>query len=309
MIKYGFNVNFWFFNNYLNIDIHAALDEISLAGWQGVELSSDHLEVYYKDFDYFNKLINLHNLEVSSYYTWLNLLNENFKYCEIEKVKRKCEFLSKLGCKILLLNGGDRDKLKSDKIHYNLAVKNIDKIGQVANSFGMKCTWHQHWGTMFDTSEDFKFLMQNTDPDLIGFCPDTAQLYLSKIDPVKIIEEYKDRINYIHFKDLLPNNFIINRQNVTDNLEKVARDSDRGFITTYEYHIDRFLDSGAYHINSEYRFVEVGRGIIKFEEICKILKKRNYDGWIIVDQDYKEVSIRESLDVNLKNIKYFMDLS
>jgi len=122
-----------------------------------------------------------------------------------------------------------------------------------------------------------------------------------------MIEEYKDRINYIHFKDLLPSNFIINKKNVVDNLKRVARDSDRGF-ETFEYFADRFLDSGAYHTNSEYRFVEIGRGIIKFEEICKILKKRNYDGWIVVDQDYYEVSIRESLIVNLNNIKYFMSL-
>ncbi|NQT67691.1 MAG: TIM barrel protein [Actinobacteria bacterium] len=307
MIKYSFNVNYWFFNDHMNLDMHEALDEISITGWQGVELSGEQLEVYYDDFDYFDKLIKLHNLEVSSYYTWLNLLNENFKYCDIEKAKRKCEFLSKLGCNILLLNGGDRDKLKSDKAHYKLAVKNINKIGQLAKSFGMKCTWHQHWGSMFETAEEFKFLMENTDPDLIGFCPDTAQLHISKIDPVAIIEEYKDRINYIHFKDLLPSNFIINRKNVVDNLKRVARDSDRGF-EIFKYFADRFLDSGAYHTNSEYRFVEVGRGIIKFEEICKILKKRNYDGWIVVDQDYYEVSIRESLIVNLNNIKYFMSL-
>jgi inosose dehydratase len=36
----------------------------------------------------------------------------------------------------------------------------------------------------------------------IGFCPDTAHLVASGIDPVAAIDRYGDRLKHVHFKDL-----------------------------------------------------------------------------------------------------------
>lgn len=303
MIKYGFNLAYWF--NEHNLNMHQALDEISLTGWSGVELVRNQPEFFYDDIDYFNKLIKLHNLEVTSFYCEFSLIYENKKNSEIESLKRKCDFLKNIGCDILLIDGGIKDLKKNNNEYYKIATENINEVGYIAKELGLKTSWHQHWGSMFDTYDSFEFLMNNTNPKLIGFCPDTAQLLLSNMDPVNAIKRYSSRINYIHFKDIIPNNFIINRVDIVNNLKKTDRESDRGF-ENYEYFMDKFLDNGAYHINSKYKFTEVGRGIIDFENICKIIKEIDYDGWIVVDQDYTEWSLRDSLDVNLKNIKYFM---
>jgi|GEM_PF-3480909 len=305
MIKYGFDVAYWF--NEHNLDIHQALDDISITGWDGVELVRNELEFFYNDIDYFNKLLKLHNLEVTSFYCEFSLIYENKKISEIESMKRKCDFLKNIGCDILLIDGGIKNPEKNTKDIYKIAIENINDIGYIAKELGLKTSWHQHWGSMFDTNDSFEFLMENTDPKVIGFCPDTAQLFLSSMDPLTVIKKYGKRINYIHFKDIIPNNFVINRLDIIKGLKKTARDSDKGF-ENYEYFKNRFLDSGAYHINSEFKFTEVGRGIIDFENICKTVKDIGYDGWIVVDQDYTEWSKRESLDVNLKNIKYFMGL-
>ena len=305
MIKYGFNLNYWFREH--NLDLHLALDEISLSGWNGLELVRDQLEFFYDSEEYFSNLIKLHNLEVTSYYCEFSLIYKDKKSTEIESMKRKCDFLKKLGCDLLLIDGGAKDFTKNTKEYYKIAVDSINEVGFIAKELGFKTSWHQHWGSMFDTEDSFAFLMDNTDPRLIGFCPDTAQLLLSSIDPVKTIKKYIDRINYIHFKDITANNFIINRSDNINKLKKTARESDKGF-ENYEYFKDRFLDAGAYHINSAYKFTEVGRGMIDFENICKIIKENNYTGWIVVDQDYTEWSYKESLDVNLKNIKYFMSM-
>ena len=214
-----------------------------------------------------------------------------------------------MGCNILLIDGGIKDPMRNDKNYYDMAIKIINEIGNIAKDLGLKTSWHQHWGSMFDTEETLELLLDNTDLKTIGFCPDTAQLLISNIDPAKIIEKYKDRINYIHFKDVIPNNFLLNRENIVRKLEEVDEDEVKKGIDgfpEYEYLISRFNDNGAYHINSKFKITEVGRGIIDFESICRIIKKIDYNGWIVVDQDYTEWPYRESLDVNLKNIKYFM---
>lgn len=314
-MKYGFNINFWFTSDWLNIDIHRALDEISLTGWDGIELVRDQLEIFYDDHEYFANLLKLHNLEITSYYSWLNLVDNDSRVLDLNCIKRKCDFLGKLGCEILLIDGGARGINKNDNTHYKYAIDLINEIGRIAKTFEMKCSWHFHKGSIFDKVKDFEYLMNNTDPDLIGFCPDTAQLFLCKMNPLEIIKKYANRINYIHFKDIVHNNFILN----TKNIRKYLRDKSlkENNITKnlvidpfpkYKYLLERHLDNGADHINSEFKFIEVGRGIIDFGGICKEIKKMHYNGWIVVDQDYTEWSYRESLDVNLKNIKYFMSL-
>lgn len=308
MIEYGFNLNFWFSKDSLSIDINKALDEISLTGWDGVELLGDQLEIFYNDYEYFADLLKLHNLKISSYYSWLDTVNEDFKVFELDRIKRKCDFLKKLGCKILLIDGGARDPNKSNKKYYKIAVDLINEIGQISESFEMKCSWHMHWGSMFDSVEDFTYLMDNTDSSLIGFCPDTAQLFLSRMDPVKIIKKYSSRINYIHFKDIAPNNLLLNILNNKDKASNIKQKISDGPFPKYKYLPDMYLDNGAYHINSKLKFTEVGRGIIDFGSICKEIREMNYIGWIVVDQDYTEWPFKESLDVNLKNIKYLMNL-
>jgi len=180
MIKYGFNINFWFSKDWLNIDIHKALDEISLTGWNGIELVREQLEIFYDDYKYFADLLNLHNLEVSSYYSWLNIIDNDSRVLDLDCVKRKCDFLKKLGCKILLIDGGTRDFNKSSSKDYELVVDFINEIGQIAKTFEMKCSWHVHRGSIFDRSEDFIYFMNNTDSGLIGLCPDTAQLFYAR---------------------------------------------------------------------------------------------------------------------------------
>jgi len=250
--------------------------------------------------------LRLHNLEITSYYSYLSLIYEERTIPETEKLKRKSDFLQKLNCQMILIDGGIKDPEKNSIDDYRLAVENVNNIGKVISEMGMKISWHQHWGSMFDTPETLYFLLDNTDPSIIGFCPDTAQLLISGIDPCKIFKKYKNRINYIHFKDVLPNNFLINRKDKVNNLNEIDNKNSDSF-SRYIYTRDRFLDEGGYHINSKYKFTEVGRGIIDFENICSIINKNGYNGWIVVDQDYTEWPRMESLDVNLKNIKYFIN--
>ena len=76
----------------------------------------------------------------------------------------------------------------------------------------------------------------------------------------------------------------------------------------YQYLEDRFLDDGCFHINSRHKITEIARGIIEFKPIVKLIKNINFNGWVVVDQDYTEYKTIESLDVNLKNLKYLFEL-
>lgn len=61
----------------------------------------------------------------------------------------------------------------SDDYHRVAEVANL--VGSMAHDAGLVCSWHQHWGTLFEQPEAFDALTELADPELVKFCPDTAR--------------------------------------------------------------------------------------------------------------------------------------
>jgi len=307
MIKFGYALT-WNWTSDIGIDFHKALDEIAITGWDGIEMNAGFLYYYLEHIEELKKLLKLHNLGLSSFYSHLELINDDTFKSDLHTVKSKIKLIKELGADILLIDGGWKNPEGVSDSDYKGAVEKIKRVCELAHLNGLKPTWHIHWGTMFDREDIFEYMMEETRQDNLYLCPDTAQLFLSQMDPLEVIKKYGSRISYIHFKDLDENPFI-------NKYLKPLKEIDPKNNTlhplssagTYEYINDRYLDNGAFHINSKYRFVEVGRGIIDFKAIVKTVKEMNYKGWLVVDQDYTGYRNMESLDVNLKNIKYLFN--
>lgn len=307
MIKYGYAF-VWNWINDLGIDFHRGLDEIALTGWSGVEMNAGFLHYYLDHIDELKKILKLHNLELTTFYSHLTLINKDDWASELNIVKSKINLIKSFGSDILLIDGGRKNPEGISKKDYKYAVENIKRICEIAHLNKLKPTWHIHWGTIFDNEEIFEYLMENTADDKLYFCPDTAQLYMSGMDPFKVMEKYKNRISYIHFKDVIDNGFINRYLKPTEDIDPknnaLVPLSSAG---TYEYLGNRYLDSGAFHINSRYRIIEIARGLIDFKPIVKLIKDLKFTGWVVVDQDYTGYRNMESLDVNLKNLKYLFE--
>ncbi len=245
-------------------------------------------------------LSKTYNLKLPAFYSHHYLINKTGFKEDLNKIRKKINFLGELGSDILLLDGGKKLPKGNTSDDYKIAIENINTICGIANSNNIKPTWHQHWGTMFDNEEQFINLMDNTKDSGLFFCPDTAQLVMSMIDPLDIMKMFKGRISYIHLKDLIENE-PVNRYLGSS---KPVDFKNNILSTQYKYYPYRFMDSGAYHINSKFRITEIARGIIDFKPIIKLIEDMKFEGWIVVDQDYTNYDPRESLDVNLKNLKY-----
>jgi inosose dehydratase len=83
-------------------------------------------------------------------------------------------------------------------------------------------------------------------------------------EPVRMFEKYKKRIWYMHYKDLRAYNRSLRGYN--DNV------------------------------------IELGRGVIDFPALHRILKSVNYRGWITIDLDNARISPLESAKVQREYI-------
>src|SRR5699024_3003829 len=55
-----------------------------------------------------------------------------------------------------------------------------------------------------ETPEEIARIFEATDPELVSFCLDTGHIVYGGGDPVMMIEEYPERIGYVHIKAFDP---------------------------------------------------------------------------------------------------------
>lgn len=127
---------------------------------------------------------------------------------------------------------------------------------EVLAQSGLKTVFHHHCAHFIETPAEVETLMAKTDPKLLGLCLDTGHFMVGgasvKADPVAALKQYGDRVWHVHFKDCQPS--------LTEG---------RTF----------------YEAVNQQLFCEMGKGVVDFKAMLKELDARNYQGWIVVEQD------------------------
>jgi inosose dehydratase len=262
---------------------HRALDEISLTGWDGLEFSGQWVvDTFGRRPGDLRELLALHDLEMASCYFRPTFLPERRAQDE-DLTRRVIAAAIDSGGKIILIDGGAQKPEGTTEDDYKRVAEVANFVGQQSRNAGLTCAWHQHWGTMFEWSGPFDRLMALTDPELVKFCPDTAQLMMGDFDVLETFRKYGPRIGYVHFKDLDHNH---NWQ-----------------VTTSHAGPSTWSDTGAYHPDSKWRFVELGRGFIDFPTLLAELRAVDYQGWIVDDFDYSAYPTREASTTLLRYLR------
>lgn len=128
---------------------------------------------------------------------------------------------------------------------------------RVLEETGVESVFHHHCAGFVETSEEIQHLMDRTDPSLVGLCFDTGHYAFGGGDPVNGLIKFSDRINHVHFKDWD---------------QKISKKS-----TKNEWDYFESVGNGI--------FCELGKGSIDFSAVLKELRRQNYDGWVVVEQD------------------------
>lgn len=132
----------------------------------------------------------------------------------------------------------------------------------VRDKTGLETVFHHHCAGFVETPDEIARFLDLTDSELVGLVFDTGHhLYGSgRRDPDAVMEglgRFRERIRYVHFKDLDPDLATTARQEGWD----------------YKTAVGRGI------------FCELGRGCIDFGAVTARLHGSGYTGWITVEQD------------------------
>jgi inosose dehydratase len=127
---------------------------------------------------------------------------------------------------------------------------------------GYEATLHHETGTHIEAPWEISAALEHTS---IGLCIDTGHLLLGGGDPLRALDEWGSRINHVHLKDA--------RQAVVDDIVREA--------------------APVAEIWRRRAFCRLGEGDLKVDAVLENLR-RNYTGWLVVEQDVLPDPDRES---------------
>ena len=84
-------------------------------------------------------------------------------------------------------------------------AKQIDRLATaIRDDYGLKFQFHPHADSHVDTHANVERFLAETDPDLVTLCLDTGHIAYCGGDSLKIIQDFPERIGYVHLKQIDP---------------------------------------------------------------------------------------------------------
>ncbi len=249
-------------------DVETGMKEAAELGYTACETFT-HIALAYEDrVDEFRDLLASHNFTLSALYGGGRFSEPAKRDDVVAYNERVAHFLVANGAdRIVFGPGGPRDPEGTSLEALKEAARTINDAAEICFDLGVKACVHPHLGTEIQTRREIDAIMEMTDPRYVFLCPDTAHLYKAGMDPVEVMTTYKDRIAYVHLKDVTPD----------------APDMSQ---------FTAFTGTEALPI-----FCELGLGPVDFQAVIDFLQSINYDGWLTVEIDKSTSTPKQSLRI------------
>ena len=242
--------------------LEQCLNEASRAGFTGIESGGK----FPKNSELLLPKLKKENLSLCSGWYGAQLLKnsakDEFSFMRDQlKLFKDCESPCMVFAEITNSVQGDpktplsqRPKLSKDE--WNTLISRINEISKMMIDENMPLAYHHHMGTVIETEEETKRLMEST-IDSVKLLIDTGHMLFAQGNSINLAKEFSEKLIHVHCKDI--------RKDVLDNSLK----NDSTFRQA-------FLDGA---------FTVPGDGCIDYKPFLKTLKENDYSGWLVVEAE------------------------
>lgn len=249
------------------LEYTTVLDQMAACGYEGTELGP--LGYLPSDPNQLAAELEARGLALVGAFVPLALRDPDALPQGAKDVRTTARLLQRLGARVIILSdAGDETRRRiagrpEETARHGLAagewpgyVARLEELARIAwEEYGLSASFHSHGGTYVENPSEIARLLEETDPDVIGFCLDTGHVAFGGGDPVALALRYRSRINHIHLKDI-----------DLGRLQQVLREG------------ASYLDAARNDV-----FVPLGRGALDLDRLLEALA--GYHGWIVVEQD------------------------
>lgn len=246
------------------------LSDAAYAGYEGTEIGG----CYPKDATELNKELELRNLSLIGQWFSGYLIRDGFEVVEKE-FREYCQFLQAVHADVAVyseqtysIQGTEKcvytEKPEFSDSEWHQLASGLDKLGEIAQSYGLILAFHHHMGTGVQTKQEVDRLMEMTDPEKVDLLYDTGHIFVSDGECLPLLHTHIKRIRHVHFKD-------VRRKELEE-----AKEANLSFLDSFLHGV----------------FTVPGDGTISYQGIYDYLLANEYEGWIVVEaeQDPKKAN-------------------
>lgn len=248
-----------------------AIKDVGEVGFRGIQLRSPILKDFGDKPRELADILKQHKLE---FVALSGGGPRNDGYVAAEEVATQVKhatFMRAAGGLYLQMTDSARPKdRKPESKDFKALGRLLTEIGKRTADLGIPMAYHNHMHSLGEGPDEVDALMDAADPKYVKLLLDVAHYAQGGGDPAKAIRKYRDRILFLHIKDV----------------ESVAPTAES---------------------TSNYRFVELGRGRVDLPAVFVALKEIKFRGWAIVELDSVPDKARTPKDSAIISKKYIED--
>lgn len=194
---------------------------------------------------------------------------------------------TRIGCAMEFFPYNDLD-------HLRRLCDNFNRAGELCKERGMQFYYHNHYHEFqkFGDKNVYELLAEYTEADLVYLELDSYWAARAGVDPLDIIDTYRDRLILLHQKDF--------PQDASDPLNLYDGIVDPG------KNIDFEVFGGS--VNPE-SFTEIGTGVLPIQDYIDAANKAPHLEYIILEQDHTKLDQLESIQVSMEAFRKFSGIS
>ena len=230
-------------------------------GYHGLEPFEDDMRPYLeRPPEAFKNVLDASGLALCTIGSGGQYLDPARIQATVESNAARARYIAHFGCQHLKVNLSGRVSAGNlSPANGKTLARNLNEVGKRTADAGIKLAFHPHAWTLVERQPELDMMMEMTDPRLVYLVLDTGHATLGGIDPVKCLRDYYSRIAAIHLKD-------------AEAKYKTA-DGWKGPAPSEEEH---------QRVNL---YKRLGTGGVDFPAFFRILRERQYDGWVTLDFD------------------------
>jgi inosose dehydratase len=243
MIRFGYAAITW------NGDDTQAIKDISEIGFPGIQLRNNVLKDYGERPKALRDLLDQYKLEMVALSSGGVGVAAGTETNEIAKHVRNAKFVYDVGGHYLQVTDSARPKdRKLTPSDFKQLGSLLTEIGKRATDLGVPVGYHNHMGSLGEAPDEVDRIMDAADPRYVKLELDIAHYQQGGGDPARAIRQYRDRLLFLHIKDV----------------ESISKQDERG---------------------RAYRWVELGRGRVDLPAVFAALKDVKFRGWAVIELD------------------------
>jgi inosose dehydratase len=254
------------------------LDDIADAGYAGVEVHRPTSQAFARQPARLRSLLDERSLALSAvpFEAWYFDRQERKE--EVERLRRLADFIAEIREGAIIVfqtvpNLARRDMVAGEPPLLPLTPDRFAYLGDALNEacdlctgYGLVGTFRNRVGSFVETPDEYRQVIERTDPELVRLAPDIGHLRYAGGDPATFLREHLPRLAYPRLKDWSSAAF------------DHARAERQGFTS--------FLWNAG--------LKELGEGDLGVEAALAPLVKIEYDGWVCVELERTSRGAKES---------------